>query len=106
MQDKWESTILRISNDDSIKKKKKSKQNKTVRPWPVDEGCEECYNLPPTSAAAASVIRHWAEVEVLLLLGFAYPVPITHVLQASFEVVLGYLVVSGSFFGLTIGEFQ
>lgn len=49
---------------------------------------------------------YWAEVEVLFLLGLAYPVPIAHVLQAFFEIVLGCLIVTGSFLGLTIGEFK
>jgi hypothetical protein len=54
----------------------------------------------------SSVVGYWAEIKVLFLLGFAYPVPIAHVPQALFEVVLGYFIVTGSFLGLTIGEFQ
>lgn len=47
---------------------------------------------------------HGAEVKVLLLLGLADPVPVTHVLEALLEVVLGELIVSGGFLGLAIRE--
>lgn len=57
---------------------------------------------PPSHPPLAPL--YWAEVKILLLLGFAYPIPVTHVLQAFLEVVLGCLVVTGSLLGLTIGE--
>ena len=62
--------------------------------------CTQCETPDPSVPGPL----HRAEVKILLLLGLAYPVPVAHVLQRFFEVVLGYLVVTGSFLGLTIGE--
>lgn len=59
-----------------------------------------------TSAPRGRRALHWAEVEALLLLGLADPVPVAHVLQALLEVVLGCLVVAGGLLGLAVGELE
>ena len=59
---------------------------------------------PPRAHPAAPGPLHGAEVKVLLLLGLADPVPVTHVPQTLLEVVLGHLIVAGRLLGLPVGE--
>lgn len=104
-QDKPEPKVLSITNCGSVEKKKNEKKN---HPWINVMRNATTYLSRPSvkhpQPVSHWVTLYWAEVKILLLLGLAYPVPVAHVFQALFEVVLGCLIVTGSFLGLTIGE--